>query len=127
MRPAIMVVEGEPFQALSARKLVLETAKFNVLTAHSTREALECLEAFPKISAAVIVEDSTVACDEIVQTIKRELSDIPVIALSAREGFSCRGADHYLSSYTPEALVNLLRVLLGDPQDEDARKNKARF
>ena len=126
MRPAIMVVEGEPFQALSARKLVLETAKLNMLTAHSTREALECLEAFPKISAAVIVEDSTVACDEIVQTIKRELSDIPVIALSAREGFLCRGADHYLSSYTPEALVNLLRVLLGDPQDEDARMNKPR-
>jgi CheY-like chemotaxis protein len=126
MRPAIMVVEGEPIQALSARKLVLETAKFNVLTAHSTREALECLEAFPKISAAVVVEDSTVACDEIVQTIKRELSDIPVIALSAREGFSCRGADHHLCSYTPEALVKLLRVLLGDPQDEDARMNKPR-
>ena len=44
MRPTIMVAEPEPLQALSVRKLVLENAKSNVLTAHSTVEAIECLK-----------------------------------------------------------------------------------
>jgi hypothetical protein len=37
-RPTLIVAEPEPEQALSIQKLVLETAKFNVLAAHSGRE-----------------------------------------------------------------------------------------
>jgi hypothetical protein len=40
-RPTVLVTEPEPLQALSVRKSVRETAKFNVLTAHSAREAME--------------------------------------------------------------------------------------
>ena len=36
-RPTILIVEPEPNEALSARKLVVETAKFNVTTAYSER------------------------------------------------------------------------------------------
>jgi hypothetical protein len=39
-RPTILVAEEEPSQALSVRKLVFETAKFNAFTAHSTRQTL---------------------------------------------------------------------------------------
>src|SRR5690349_2301472 len=46
-RPTLIVAEPEPGQALSTRKLVLETAKFNVLTAHSTDEALDVFQSFP--------------------------------------------------------------------------------
>src|SRR6185503_18744271 len=62
-RPTVLVAEPEPPQSLSVRKLVLETAKFNVLTAHSTREALDIFELFPNISAAVLVGESGLDCD----------------------------------------------------------------
>ena len=116
MRPTILVAEPEPLQALSVRKLVLETAKFNVLTAHSTEEGMEIYKAFPNIHAAVLVAEYEIACDEIAEAIKRDLPNVTVIALSARDGFQCPGVDHHLSSYEPEALVNLLRELLGDPR-----------
>jgi hypothetical protein len=38
-RPTLLVAESEPVEALSVRKLVLETGEFSLLTAHSFREA----------------------------------------------------------------------------------------
>lgn len=55
-RPTILIAEEEPGAALSTRKLVLETAKFNVLTAHSTREAITVFQKFPNVSAVVVAE-----------------------------------------------------------------------
>lgn len=121
MRPTILVAEPEPLQALSVRKLVLETGKFNVLTAHSTREALEFVEAFPKISAAVLVAEDSIACEQIAEAIRKKLAAVPIVALSPLEGFTCPGADHNLSSHNPEELVELMRELLGDPRAVDGR------
>ena len=42
-RPCFLVVDREHSQSISTRKLVIETAKFNVLTAYSAEEALELL------------------------------------------------------------------------------------
>ena len=120
MRPMIMVAEPEPLQALSVRKLVLETAKFNVLTAHSTAEALASISTFPKIAAAVLVAEHNIGCEQLTQAIKKILPKVPVIVLSARVGFICPGADHALSSHNPEGLVTLMRELLGDPRQMDA-------
>src|ERR1700745_1637516 len=53
-RPTLLVAEPEPEQALSTRKLVLETAKFNVITAHSTREFLALFRRFPSIDGAIV-------------------------------------------------------------------------
>lgn len=116
MRPAILVAESEPQQALSVRKLVLETAKFNVLTAHSTAEAIECIRQFPNFSAAVLVEEPMIACEKVKREVERRNPDAPVIVLSAREGYRCEGADYHLSSHDPDALVKLMRKLLGDPR-----------
>jgi DNA-binding LytR/AlgR family response regulator len=109
-------MESEPLQALSVRKLVLESAKFNVLTAHSTDEALDILHMFPKLNAAVLVMDDTIDCRLVARTIKQVASGIPVVATSARIGQKCEDADHMLSSHEPEKLVNLMRRLLGDPR-----------
>lgn len=46
VRPIVLMAEVEPPEGLSARKLVLETGKFNVITAYSVEEALETLVAF---------------------------------------------------------------------------------
>ena len=44
-RATFIMAEPEPEQALSARKLVLETAKFNVITSHSVGETRKLLAA----------------------------------------------------------------------------------
>lgn len=110
-----MVLEPEPVGALSARKLVLETAKFNVITAHSFEEGIECFDTFPKVSAAVIATQDRAACQEMGRYIKARNPGLPVIVLSPVIGFECPGADHHLSSHKPEKLLTLMRELLGDP------------
>ncbi|HEX3585809.1 MAG TPA: response regulator [Candidatus Angelobacter sp.] len=115
-RPTILVAEPEPAQALSVRKLVLETAKFNVLTAHSTREALDTFHLFPNIDMAVLVMNDAIDCGLIARSIKEVTKKIQVVALSPRIGDKCENADHMLSSHEPEQLVTLTRSVLGDPR-----------
>jgi DNA-binding response OmpR family regulator len=113
-RPTILVAEPEPSQALSIRKLVLETAKFNVLTAHSTTEALEIGREFPNIDAAVLVGGDDLECQEMARGIKSLTTRVPTI------GIRCEGTDYSVPSFEPEELVRLLRELLGDPRQIDA-------
>ncbi len=109
-RPTILVSEPEPTQALSIRKLVLETAKFNVITAHSTEEALELFCRFPNIDAAVLVKASGIDGELIAKQIKQSSDRIPII------GVRCERADYHIPSFEPEQLLELLRSLLGDPR-----------
>src|SRR5690242_11696681 len=118
-RPTLIVAEPEPGQALSTRKLVLETAKFNVLTAHSTDEAFDVFQSFPNAGCLIAVESDTVDCERILKFARTIRQDIQLIALSPRSAFRCTYADHHLSSHDPEALVQLVRKLLGDPRQID--------
>jgi CheY-like chemotaxis protein len=115
-RPTLLVAEPEPSEALSVRKLVLETAKFNVLTAHSTREAINTFQSFPNINALIAVDGDGIDCAAITEAMKEAAPKIPSIALSARAGYRCASADHHVSSHEPEQLLRLVRELLGDPR-----------
>ena len=120
-RPNLLMVEPEPEEALSTRKLVLETAKFNVITAHSGKEASELLHLFPNISALVLHgEIKDVTCEQLVREAKQLHARLPVIVLSARGGFQCPPADHNVSSHSPEDLLFLLRDMFGDPRSSAA-------
>jgi hypothetical protein len=78
-RPTLLVAEPEPSEALSVRKLVLETAKFNVLTAHSTREALDLFHLFPNISMGILVGDDGIDCDVVAGHLKNSTDKIAVV------------------------------------------------
>ena len=118
-RPTLLVAEPEPSQALSVRKLVLETGKFNVLTAHSTREALDLFQLFPNVSAVVLVGEGNVDCDAVGSSIKSATDRVPIIFLSLRIGAMCRHSDHQIEAGEPEKLLDLVRSLLGDPRRID--------
>jgi CheY-like chemotaxis protein len=124
-RPTLLVAEPEPGQALSTRKLLLETAKFNVLTAHSGPEALDLFNRFPKLDLVILVDSKRIDCEEIGRRVKTK-SKIPIVALSPLIGKSCRSADHNLSSHEPEALLELIRSLLGDPRSQDESQSQER-
>lgn len=118
-RPTLLVAEPEPREALSVRKLVLETAKFNVLTAHSTREALDLTQMFPNISAAVLVGEDAIDCDAVANYIKSTGAKAPVIFLSSRIGGMCRNADYNFETGEPEKLLDTIRSIVGDPRNID--------
>jgi DNA-binding response OmpR family regulator len=118
MRPTFLLAEPEPDQALSVR-LVLESAKYNVLTAHSGREAIELFQTFPNVSAAVVhSEIRDVDCESVMRKIKEALPNTVTIFLSAGVASHCQAADYTISSYDPEALLNVLKRLFGDPRTE---------
>jgi CheY-like chemotaxis protein len=114
-RPTLVVAETEPVAALSVRKLVLETAKFNVLTAHSQKEALEIFDTAPKLINALLIVSDLKGAESLVAQFKRKCPDLPVICISPNEG-RIKGADHNVSSHDPEALIDLCRELFGDPR-----------
>jgi DNA-binding response OmpR family regulator len=115
------MAEPEPEQALSARKLVLETAKFNVITAHSAHEAMELCGKFSKIDALIVHGSLHGDCAKVVAEFKRADGKKPAILLAPSASTSCDGVDHSISSHSPEDLLRLLRELFGDPRRLDGR------
>lgn len=98
---------------------MLETAKFNVLTAHSNREALDIFHLFPNISMAVLVGESGLDCDSIAKSIRSATEKVPIIFLTSRIAAKCEWANHSLQSGEPERLLETVRSLLGDPRELD--------
>ena len=108
-RLAFLVVEVEPGQALSTRKLLLETAKHNVMTAHSGKEGIEMLRRFPKVDAiALDVGLKDMECSRIAKEMKSITPHIPIVAMSPRVADQCEWADRIVSSHEPRELVQLL-------------------
>ena len=112
------MAEVEPPEGLSARKLVLETGKFNVMTAYSVEEALETLVAFPRVDVVVLHASlcREMDCDSVIAELKNRIPGMHVIVLSPTTSQDFKLADHTISSHEPQELLNLLRSRLGDPR-----------
>jgi hypothetical protein len=85
---------------------------------------LDIFRLFPNLSAAVLVGENEIDANEIATQIKRANDKVPVIYLHPSMGGRCAHADHNLSSHEPEALLELIRSLLGDPRTIDADLRK---
>jgi len=117
------MAEPEALENISVRKLVLETAKFNVITAHSAKECLELIRKFSQIEGLIVHSDlDGIPCEKLVSQIRESNPEIPVIALGSTDGFRCKGADHSVNSNDPQELLNLLRSKFGDPRAQEKRK-----
>ncbi|MDQ2833497.1 MAG: response regulator [Acidobacteriota bacterium] len=119
IRPCFIVGDREFPGSISTRKLVIETAKFNVITAYSGHEAVETLARFPAANGVVLdsgLED--VDCAEIVRKIKQLQPSIPVILIAAPGFGGCPQADFILESFDPGKLLETLRSL--KPEDAAA-------
>lgn len=102
-------------ECLSTRKLVVETAKFNVITAHSAQELRDTMEIFPKAHAIVLHQGLPGANpQDMINEIRRCLPNKQVITLSPQNNLGA--GDHNLGSHDPEELIDLLRKLFGDPR-----------
>lgn len=117
MRPIFLVIDPPDPESLSTRKLVLESAMFNVLTANSCDEGKELIENMP-VHGIVVHErafhgkDPRVTIAELRQT----RPNAPVILLSVNPSGK-DGADRVLSSHDPVELVRVIREMLNLPAD----------
>jgi CheY-like chemotaxis protein len=125
IRPCFLVIDREFPGSISTRKLVIETAKFNVLTAYSGREALEIYKRFPAVSGVILdggLED--IPCDDLAREIKAIHPEIPIIVIAAPGFKQCPDADYQLESFDPAKLLETLRGLKPEESAEIEKRNE---
>jgi DNA-binding response OmpR family regulator len=125
MRPCFLVVDREFPGSISTRKLVIETAKFNVLTAYSAAEAVELLRLFPAVSGAVIDDGiEGVSTERLIAELKRIEVNLPVVVVAAPGERMCAGADFQVRSFEPAKLLETLRSITPRETEEIERRNE---
>src|SRR6202012_3695660 len=93
-RPCFLVIDHEFPDSISTRKLVLETAKYNVITAYSGNEAIEAFRLFPSVSGIVMNEAVTgMDCAALVKELRAIRADVLLIVTSSRGVTDCVVAD----------------------------------
>lgn len=111
-RPCFLVVDREYAASISTRKLVLETAKLNVVTAYSGQEAIETLKRFPAMDGAVVdLAIRDMEASDLVRELKTIQPGLPVVVIAAPRSDFCDGADFVLPSFEPAKLLELLQSL----------------
>jgi DNA-binding response OmpR family regulator len=124
-RPCFLVIDREFPGSISTRKLVIETAKFNVLTAYSGQEALEIFKRFPAVNGVVLdggLDD--VSCSDVALEVKQLQPKMPVIVIAAPGFTGCPEADYQLQSFDPGKLLEILRNLKPEASAKIEERNE---
>jgi hypothetical protein len=109
VRLIILMVEVEQPEGISARKLILETARHNVISAYCEEDAVELLRRFPGVDLAVVhteLEDS--AFESTVRRLKEVRPDLYIIAISPVGAGNKAAVNSVLSSHDPQELLEFL-------------------
>jgi DNA-binding response OmpR family regulator len=125
IRPCFLVIDREFPGSISTRKLVIETAKYNVLTAYSGQEALETFTRYPALNGVVLdsgLED--IPCTEVAAKLKLLSPGTPVIVIAAPGFDGCPQADYILESFDPAKLLEILRSLRPEAAAEIEHRNE---
>lgn len=104
----ILLIEPEMPEGVSARKLVVETAKHNVISAYGGREGLQLFDRFPKVDAVIIhSEISDMRCEAVAKRVRGEDREIPIVVLSpSGQGCAAPSVNQTLPSHEPKALLD---------------------
>jgi CheY-like chemotaxis protein len=119
IRPCFLVLDREFPGSISTRKLVLETAKYNVITVYSAQEAIDTLRTFPAVSG-IILDKSVrdMPCADLVREIRSIDASKPIVLIAGPSLEDCDDAEYILDFYTPEALLEVIRRIC--PKDASA-------
>jgi DNA-binding response OmpR family regulator len=109
MRVIVVMIEIEQPEGLSARKLVLETAKHNVITAYNGKFGLQLFKRFPDVDAVVVhIDLQDMPFEELVRRLREIRPEIPIIALSPVGSLELDGVNYVVPSHEPQAILNVL-------------------
>jgi CheY-like chemotaxis protein len=110
VRPCFLVIDKQYPGNISTRKLVIETALLNVLTAYSAEEALGTLERFPKVDGIVLdTEVYGMPCQRLIAELRKIRADIPIVTVSPSGHARCDGEQYHVGSYDPQDLLEQLQ------------------
>ena len=124
-RPCFLVVDREFSSMISTRKLVIETAKFNVITAYSGEEAMETLRKFPAIDGIVLdAHMRDIPAEQLIVGFRALSPTIPVIAVHTPGALPCENADLHVESLAPEKLLEAIRSLHPEYAEGIHRRNQ---
>jgi CheY-like chemotaxis protein len=126
IRPCFLVVDREFSANISTRKLIIETAKFNVITAYSGAEAIETVKRFPAIDGIVLdagLRDRPAA--EVVHELKQLHPELPIILICVPGADDCAEADYHLEFFDPARLLELLQKLRPKETEAIQARNQA--
>ncbi len=119
VQATFLVAEPKPQEGISARKLVLETALFNVVTAYDGHSALEMLDKFPTVDAVVVHsglgEEGYRSLIAAASTPNNGVKRL-IILISPNATVRDDRADFHLSSHDPKELLDLLLGKYGTRQ-----------
>lgn len=116
MRACFIVLDYDLPGAVSARKLVIESARLNVITAYSQKEAIETLERYPRVDGVVINThvEGHLTCQEFVEELRKVRRGVPIVTVSASGDAPCDGEQFHVSSYDPRSLLTVLEKMSPD-------------
>jgi CheY-like chemotaxis protein len=109
IRLVVLMVEVEQPEGISARKLILETARHNVLTAYDGNTAVKLLERFPNVDLAVLhTELEGEPFSRTVRRLREIRSDLYIVAITPISHVRLDGVDKVLNSHEPQQLLDFL-------------------
>lgn len=124
-RPCFLVIDREYSGSISTRKLVIETAKFNVLTAYSAREGVDTIKRFPGVDGVIMdSEMPEMSCPELVHALKQAAPSVPVIVVHRPLSEGCDEADYQLDTFDPRQLLALLQSLCPEQTKAVEKRNE---
>ena len=103
----VLMIEHEQPEGLSARKLVVETIKHNVLTAYTPDSGLDLLRRFPAVDI-ILIHAAVLDHLSLIPQVREIAPGIPIVVASPNPSHVYEGADFVISSHAPQALVDLL-------------------
>jgi CheY-like chemotaxis protein len=113
-RLGFLIIESERTDGLSTRKLLLESAKHNVVTAYSGKEGVEMYKRFPNVDAVCIeAELPDLKSSAVAEGIRKLNPKIRIVGLSPRLAARCEWADKTIDSHDPSALLEVLEEMGG--------------
>jgi hypothetical protein len=104
----VLMVEEEQPEGLSARKLVVETAKHNVITAYNASDGLDLLHRFPNVDLILVHAALLPRHPELMQEVKALCPGKPIILASPFAQQSLPEATYLIDSHRPQDLLLLL-------------------
>ncbi|MBV9670685.1 MAG: hypothetical protein JOZ43_06990 [Acidobacteriales bacterium] len=105
--PCVLLIEPDMPEGVSARKLVLETAKINVISAYTAESGLDNLEAFPNVDAVILhVNMRDLVTKEIMQRVRHMNPNMKFILVAPQpESFTPSQNLAVVDAFDPTSLL----------------------
>ncbi len=107
MSLVILMIESEQPEGISSRKLVVETAKHNVITAYNPVSGMNLLRRFPAVDA-VLIHAAVLDHLPLISQVREISPKIPIIVATPRPADHYEDADYTVPSHEPQQLLDLL-------------------